>query len=283
MTTRFFTSSTRFLSKRNFSTKMAFSPSEFKPFQLEKVERVNHNVSLFRFKLANADDVAGLPVASCVVFRSQITDKDGKTAEVIRPYTPTSTEKAKGHVDFVIKDYPQGLMSSHVHSLKVGESIDIKGPFEKYNWEKKPVKQVGLVAGGTGITPSLQLLRKVFNSDSSDKDSQFTLIFANTTEEDILFKDELDGYAKEYPDRFKVHYVLEKPPQNWTGLTGYVTIDLVKDVLPKPDVESSIIFVCGPPPFMEAISGDKNPDKSQGTLRGYLKELGYIQDRVYKL
>lgn len=38
-------------------------------------------------------------------------------------------------------------MSSHVHSLKVGESIDIKGPFEKYNWEKKPVKQVGLVAG----------------------------------------------------------------------------------------------------------------------------------------
>ena len=102
---------------------------------------------MFRFKLANPEDTAGLPVASCVVFRSNINDK-----EVIRPYTPTSKESAKGHVDFVIKNYPQGVMSSHVHNLKVGESIDIKGPFEKYNWEKKPVKQVGLIAGKSLIT-----------------------------------------------------------------------------------------------------------------------------------
>lgn len=38
-------------------------------------------------------------------------------------------------------------MSRHVHSLKVGDTIDIKGPFEKYNWDKKPVDQVGMVAG----------------------------------------------------------------------------------------------------------------------------------------
>ena len=128
-------------------------------------------------------------------------------------------------------------------------------------------------------------MRKVFDSEtpSADKDSKFTLIFANTTEEDILFKDELDNLQKEHPERFNVHYVLEKPPQGWTGHTGYVTEELAKDLLPKPDFESSIIFVCGPPPFMEAISGDKNPDKSQGTLRGFLKSLGYIQDRVYKL
>ncbi|KAF1798522.1 hypothetical protein V8B55DRAFT_1524849 [Mucor lusitanicus] len=261
---------------------MVFSASEFRPFTLEKVERVNHNVSLFRFKLPNETDVAGLPVASCVVFRSKIT-KDGKTEEVIRPYTPTSVETLKGYVDFVIKDYPQGVMSSHVHSMKVGDTIDIKGPFEKWNWEKKPVAQVGMVAGGTGITPMLQLLRKVFGPESTDKTSKFTLIFGNTTEEDILFKDELDGYAKAFPDRFSVHYILEKPAAGWTGHKGYVTLDLVKNTMPKPDVESSVIFVCGPPPLMEAVSGDKNPDKSQGTLRGFLKELGYIQDRVYKL
>lgn len=109
------------------------------------------------------------------------------------------------------------------------------------------------------------------------------MIFANQTEQDILFRQELDGYEKTYPDRFKVIYVLDKAPENWQGSTGYITQELVKDALPKPDFESSIIFVCGPPPFMEAISGDKNPDKSQGTLRGFLKQLGYIQDRVYKL
>lgn len=38
-------------------------------------------------------------------------------------------------------------MSRYVHSLKVGDHLDIKGPFEKWNWEKKPVQQVGMVAG----------------------------------------------------------------------------------------------------------------------------------------
>ncbi|KAG2229319.1 hypothetical protein INT48_005888 [Thamnidium elegans] len=239
---------------------MVFSAAEFRPFQLEKVERVNHNVSLFRFKLPNNDDVAGLPIASCVVFRSTI---DGQ--QVIRPYTPTSVEKAQGHVDFVIKDYPTGVMSSYIHKMNVGDFIDIKGPFVKYNWNDKPVQHVGMVA------------------ESSDKTSKFTLIFGNQTEKDILFKQELDGYATEYADRFKVIYVLEKPPQNWQGLVGYVTPEVVQQELPKPDVESSMVFVCGPPPLMEAVCGDKNPDKSQGTLRGFLKQLGYIQDRVYKL
>ncbi|KAG1436982.1 hypothetical protein G6F56_013319 [Rhizopus delemar] len=131
---------------------MAFSPSEFKPFQLEKIERVNHNVSLFRFKLPAKTDVSGLSVASCVMFRGNIT-KNGKTEQVIRPYTPTSEEKTQGHVDFVIKDYPQGNMSRYVHSLKVGDTLDIKGPFQKYDWESKPVDYVGMVAGGAGITP----------------------------------------------------------------------------------------------------------------------------------
>lgn len=87
-----------------------------------------------------------MPTASCVVFRSDIT-RDGETEEVIRPYTPTSLENAQGHVDFVIKDYPTGVMSRHVHSINVGDSIDIKGPFVKYNWDQKAVDHVGMVAG----------------------------------------------------------------------------------------------------------------------------------------
>lgn len=126
-------------------------------------------------------------------------------------------------------------------------------------------------------------MRKVFNPESTDTTSKFTLIFGNTTNEDILFKDELDGYAKTYPDRFKVIYALDNPAGDWTGHKGFITRELIAESMPKPDVESSIVFVCGPPPMMEIVSGDKNPDKSQGTLRGFLKELGYIQDRVYKL
>ncbi|KAG0764629.1 hypothetical protein G6F57_001451 [Rhizopus arrhizus] len=261
---------------------MAFSPSEFRSFQLETIKRINHNVSLFRFKLPGSSDVASLPVASCVMFRSNIT-KDGKTEEVIRPYTPTSLETAEGHVDFVIKDYPKGNMSRHVHSMKVGDTIDIKGPFQKYNWQSKPVEYVGMVAGGTGITPMLQLIRKIFGSNSPYKNTKVTLVFANQEEQDILFKEELEGYERDFPSRFKLVNVIERPSANWPGSKGFVDQGLIEKVFPHPDIEDSVIFVCGPPPFMEAVSGDKNPDKSQGPLKGILKSLGYVQDRVYKI
>lgn len=44
---------------------------------------------------------------------------------------------------------------------------------------------------------------------------------------------------------------------------------------------SSLVCVCGPPPMMKAISGDKAQDKSQGPLEGMLKvrcgwEGGYL-------
>lgn len=42
------------------------------------------------------------------------------------------------------------------------------------------------------------------------------------------------------------------------------------------------VLVCGPPPMMRAISGDKLPDKSQGPLTGLLKDLGYDESQVFK-
>ena len=42
------------------------------------------------------------------------------------------------------------------------------------------------------------------------------------------------------------------------------------------------VQVCGPPPLMKSISGDKAEDKSQGPLTGILKDLGYTSEQVYK-
>jgi cytochrome-b5 reductase len=43
-----------------------------------------------------------------------------------------------------------------------------------------------------------------------------------------------------------------------------------------------MLQVCGPPPMMAAISGDKAPDKSQGEVSGLLASMGYTKDHVYK-
>ena len=73
-----------------------------------------------------------------------------------------------------------------------------------------------MLAGGTGITPMLQLVREVVR-DPSDS-TQLALLFANQTPGDILLKDELDGLAKTHSDRFELRYTVDRPVDGeWRG------------------------------------------------------------------
>jgi cytochrome-b5 reductase len=56
---------------------------------------------------------------------------------------------------------------------------------------------------------------------------------------------------------------------------------MLMGLMPAPSADS-LVMVCGPPPMMNAISGDKAPDKSQGEVTGFLKELGYDSTNVFK-
>lgn len=98
------------------------------------------------------------------------------------------------------------------------------------------------------------------------------MIFANQTEDDILLRDELESYAKSHPERFKIIYALDRPPEKWDGHQGFVTKELVAKHFPKPGTPSTLIAVCGPDPMLASIAGEKAPDKSQGPLGGILKE-----------
>lgn len=118
----------------------------------------------------------------------------------------------------------------------------------------------------------MQLLRKIFGPSSKDNNTKVTLIFGNQTEKDIILKEELDSYAKSFPNRFKVVYAVDKPTKNWDGHHGYVNDELIKKHLPSPDQPNSIIFVCGPDAMLASLAGAKAPDKSQGPLNGVLKE-----------
>ena len=42
------------------------------------------------------------------------------------------------------------------------------------------------------------------------------------------------------------------------------------------------VSVCGPPGLYKAISGVRSKPTDQGELEGYLKQLGYSKDQVYK-
>jgi cytochrome-b5 reductase len=183
-------------------------------------------------------------------------------------------------MDFLIKKYENGPMSTHLHDMVPGQRLDIKGPLPKYPWAENKHAHVGLIAGGTGITPMFQLCRAIFNNPN-DK-TKVTLVFGNVSEEDVLLKNELAHLENTFPNRFRAFYVLDNPPKEWTGAKGYINKDLLKTVLPEPKTDNIKLFVCGPPGMMKSISGDKKSPRDQGELVGILKELGYSQDQVYK-
>jgi cytochrome-b5 reductase len=99
-----------------------------------------------------------------------------------------------------------------------------------------------MIAGGTGITPMLQIIRAALKNPSDQ--TKLSLIYANVNEEDILLKQELDGLASTHPARFQVYYVLNNPPPQWTGGVGFVSRSQIEQHLP-PTHEQIKILMCG--------------------------------------
>jgi len=225
---------------------------------------------LFRFGLP-ANNCLGLPVGKHISLRFE---SEGK--EVFRPYTPVTSNDDIGFFELLIKIYPGGAMGQHLKNLAIGKSIDVRGPLgqieyhgkgrfeckrklaanpQTYTAKMHNVKTVGMIAGGTGITPMLQIIRQVLK-DPQDK-TEISLIFANVTEDDILLRKELDTCASQHKSRFRVYYTLDKPPQDWKQGAGFVTTDMISKNLFMPSDES-LILVCGPPPMIKAMTNNLN-------------------------
>lgn len=103
-------------------------------------------------------------------------------------------------------------MSQYLDSLSIGQRIDIAGPFGlieykgrgKFEIRKKAkhYEHVGMMAGGTGITPMLQIIKAVLK-DPLDT-TTLSLLYANQTEQDILIRDMLEEEARKHPARFRI-------------------------------------------------------------------------------
>jgi len=248
------------------------NPNEFVPMKVKAIDGYNYNTRVYHFELESPDATVDAPLTSYVLARYNDGEKD-----IVRPYTPIHTHE-KGQLSLLVKSYPTGKMSKHFAELKPGDVLDIKGPCQKLKYEPNRNSDAVMICGGTGITPMLQLAEGILRNPE-DK-TKIKLIFANATQEDILLKPELDALAKTYPDRFQVVYSLDKPPAGWKGLSGYLNKDAIAQLLPKS--KDTMVYVCGPPGMMNAISGPKGPNYTQGDVGGVLKDLGFDKDHVYK-
>ena len=180
----------------------------------------------------------------------------------MRAYTPTSNDDDVGYVELVIKVYFKnshskfpmgGLFSQYLDSLKIGDTIDVKGPVGHIAYEGKGrflingkpkfVRKIAMLAGGTGITPMYQVIRAIV-SDPEDK-TQIMLLYSNRTEKDIMLRKELDAWQASH-DNFKVCYTLTGAvSEDWKFTSGRISEAMVKKHLP-PGCNETLALLCGP-------------------------------------
>lgn len=173
----------------------------------------------------------------------------------------------------MIKAYPQGNISAHMTTLKIGDSMKFRGPKGAMVYTPNMCKRIGMIAGGTGITPMLQVIRAINRGRPLDT-TKVDLIFANVNPDDILLKDEIDELAAKDPN-FKVYYVLNNPPEKWDGGVGFVTADMIKEKLPAPGPDMKIC-ICGPPPMVSAL---KKATESLGYQKA--RPVSKLDDQVF--
>lgn len=84
----------------------------------------------------------------------------------------------------------------------------------------------------------LQVIHEIVRNHSDQ--TEIRLLFANVMEEDIILRDHIDALRHLYP-HLKVKYCLDNPPENWDGLSGYITKEMLEDFMPPPSDDNLVL------------------------------------------
>eukprot|EP01084_Bolivina_argentea_P088576 159921_1 len=236
----------------------SFLPRKYQKYKMIKKIHVSHNTRKYRFALRNTTDELGLPCGRYISFRFFETNpQTNEKEEIRRPYTPITSNKERGHFDVMIKVYSDGKMSSYLDTLRPNRDyIEARGPLGDIEYispglvihkkkERHTATKVGMICGGTGITPMLQLMTEIIGNHDP---VQVSLIFGNVSIDDILLKPELEAIRQKH-DNIHIRFIIDKAPtdgREWNEDVGYVTSDIIKSRI-FPPAKDVVVFLCGPP------------------------------------
>lgn len=135
------------------------------------------------------------------------------------------------------------------------------GTFLIRDKELKTFKHVAMIAGGTGLTPMLQLIRSVIRNKSDP--THVSLLYTNKTPSDVvcrwgfgierlfIFREELEEYASEEAttQRFRLLLTVTRIDKehlpNWPYDFGRINTEMTRKFLPEP-TDDVLVLICGP-------------------------------------
>ncbi|WP_137819669.1 MULTISPECIES: benzoate 1,2-dioxygenase electron transfer component BenC [unclassified Pseudomonas] len=166
-------------------------------------------------------------------------------SEQTRAYSFSTLQK-DGEVSFLIRNVPGGLMSSFLTGRALaGDSMTLAGPLGSF-YLREIKRPLLLLAGGTGLAPFTAMLEKIAEQGSAHP---LHLIYGVTNDFDLVEMDKLEALAARIPN-FTFSACVASPDSSYPQ-KGYVTQHIAPRHLNDGDVD---VYLCGPPPMVEAVS-----------------------------
>ncbi|WP_374246361.1 2Fe-2S iron-sulfur cluster-binding protein [Zoogloea sp.] len=210
--------------------------------RLAGIADLTHDLREFRFVTDSAADF--LPGQYAML------DLPGVGAS--RAYSLANTANGAGEWHFQIRRVPHGR-GTHVlfDTLKVGDSVDLDGPYGVAWLRTDAPRDIVCVAGGSGLAPMVSIARGAAEAGLL-KDRRLHFFYGARTPRDVCGEAQLaplDGFG----ERIRYVPVVSLPGDDgaWQGETGYVH-DAVAHLLPAPLAGYEFYFA-GPPPMTQAL------------------------------
>lgn len=140
-----------------------------------------------------------------------------------------------------------------LRSMPIGGQIQAHGPSGEFI-VRNLAKEYVFLAGGIGITPFRSTLKEL---DFQRKPINITLLYANRSENNIPFKEELEEIASRNPG-LKIKYAID--PQR-------IDADYIQNTI--PNIQAPIYYASGPKPMVEAIEKEL---ESLGVPKEHVKQ-----------
>jgi NAD(P)H-flavin reductase len=167
-------------------------------------------------------------------------------------------------IEFTVKRYADGVVTSALHNLEEGELIGIRGPYgNPFPLEEMEGKNVTIVGGGFAFTTLRSTIHYISHPAKRHLYKDITIVYGARSPGELLYKNELSEWEKR--DDIRMHVTVDKGDPGWKGKEGFVP-QVLQNAAPSPD--NAIILVCGPPIMMKF------------TLP-IIRELGFKDDRIF--
>lgn len=159
-----------------------------------------------------------------------------------RPYSISSPPNQIAYYDITVRRVADGFVSSYLlDRMKVGDVLESTGPAGQFYYN--PLvhgKELVFLAGGSGITPFMSMIR-----EATDRmlDRKIHLIYGCRSPQEAIFHQELLNLAAAYAN-FSYDLVISDPSSDYEGLTGLIDADLIASRIGS--VEGKTFFICGP-------------------------------------